>query len=328
MQGHRLRLGRRRHQSRRSAGSRSARRGKGRHDAASVCRARRPAGRGADAGRRRRRSRAGRRQRHPPAADGRRSTTTSTSRDCCSNDGANVNADDFWGRSPLWAAVEYRNLDMNNNDQDSPKDNGVDRAPILDVHQGAARRRAPTSTRARARCRPAGAGSTRSNDVSWVDFTGQTPFLRAALSGDTADDAAAAEAWRRSEPGDVGRHHAADGGGRRELGGGADLHRVAAGAPRRGRALPRARRRRERGQLDGADGAARRREPRLERHHRAAGADAARGSTSRTRKAARRCAGPRACSWPPSAPSASRRRSRCSNSWSREPRIAHAATRD
>src|SRR5688572_31166199 len=37
--------------------------------------------------------------------------------------GANVNGDDFWGRTPLWAAVEYRNLDMNNNDQDSPTDN-------------------------------------------------------------------------------------------------------------------------------------------------------------------------------------------------------------
>ena len=45
--------------------------------------------------------------------------------------GANVNADDFWGRTPLWAAVEYRNLDMNNVEVDAPKDNGVDRAPIL-----------------------------------------------------------------------------------------------------------------------------------------------------------------------------------------------------
>jgi ankyrin repeat protein len=46
--------------------------------------------------------------------------------------GANPNADDFWGRSPLWSAVDYRNLDMNNRDQDSPTDNGVDRGPILD----------------------------------------------------------------------------------------------------------------------------------------------------------------------------------------------------
>jgi hypothetical protein len=75
--------------------------------------------------------------------------------------GANVNADDFWGRTPLWAAVEYRNLDMNNNDQDSPTDNGVDRAPILDDDQGTASTRARTSTRARASCSRFGDGSTR-----------------------------------------------------------------------------------------------------------------------------------------------------------------------
>ena len=42
LQGHRLRLGRRRHQSRRSPRSRTAGRGEGRHDAAAVRRARRP----------------------------------------------------------------------------------------------------------------------------------------------------------------------------------------------------------------------------------------------------------------------------------------------
>ena len=47
--------------------------------------------------------------------------------------GADVNADDFWGRAPLFAAVEYRNLDMNNREQDSPTTNGVDRAPLLDM---------------------------------------------------------------------------------------------------------------------------------------------------------------------------------------------------
>ena len=49
--------------------------------------------------------------------------------------GANPNADDFWGRSPLWAAVDYRNLDMNNRDQDSPTDNGVDRGSDSRLHQ-------------------------------------------------------------------------------------------------------------------------------------------------------------------------------------------------
>jgi len=97
--------------------------------------------------------------------------------------GADVNADDFWGRAPLWAAVEYRNLDMNNREQDSPTDNGVDRAPLLafigelldagaDVN--AQTREVPPSRR----------WLYSLGDVSWVDFTGQTPFLRAALSAD------------------------------------------------------------------------------------------------------------------------------------------------
>jgi ankyrin repeat protein len=99
--------------------------------------------------------------------------------------GANVNADDFWGRTPLWAAVEYRNLDMNNNDQDSPKDNGVDRAPILEFI--AVLLKSGASVNARTRELPPSRRWLYSlNDVSWVDFTGQTPFLRAALSADTA----------------------------------------------------------------------------------------------------------------------------------------------
>ena len=99
--------------------------------------------------------------------------------------GANVNADDFWGRSPLWAAVEYRNLDMNNRDQDSPKDNGVDRAPILDFIALLLDRGANVNARTR-EVPPSRRWLYSLGDVSWVDFTGQTPFLRAALSADTA----------------------------------------------------------------------------------------------------------------------------------------------
>jgi ankyrin repeat protein len=99
--------------------------------------------------------------------------------------GANVNADDFWGRSPLWAAVEYRNLDMNNNDQDSPTDNGVDRAPFLDLLRLLIDKGANVNARTR-ELPPPRRWLYSLNDVSWVDFTGQTPFLRAALSGDTA----------------------------------------------------------------------------------------------------------------------------------------------
>ena len=98
--------------------------------------------------------------------------------------GANVNADDFWGRTPLWAAVEYRNLDMNNNDQDSPTDNGVDRPPFLDLIRLLIDRGANVNARTR-ELPPPRRWLYSLNDVSWVDFTGQTPFLRAALSGDT-----------------------------------------------------------------------------------------------------------------------------------------------
>jgi len=98
--------------------------------------------------------------------------------------GANVNADDFWGRSPLWAAVEYRNLDMNNNDQDSPKDNGVDRAPVLDLIRLLLDKGADVNVRTR-EVPPPRKWLYALNDISWVDFTGQTPLLRAALSGDT-----------------------------------------------------------------------------------------------------------------------------------------------
>jgi ankyrin repeat protein len=99
--------------------------------------------------------------------------------------GANVNGDDFWGRSPLWAAVEYRNLDMNNVEQDAPKDNGVDRAPILVFIKELIDAGANVNARTR-ELPPARRWLYSLNDVSWVDFTGQTPFLRAALSGDTA----------------------------------------------------------------------------------------------------------------------------------------------
>jgi ankyrin repeat protein len=98
--------------------------------------------------------------------------------------GANVNADDFWGRSPLWAAVEYRNLDMNNNDQDAPTDNGVDRAPFLDLIRLLIDKGANVNARTR-EVPPPRRWLYSLNDVSWVDFTGQTPFVRAAFSGDT-----------------------------------------------------------------------------------------------------------------------------------------------
>jgi ankyrin repeat protein len=98
--------------------------------------------------------------------------------------GANVNADDFYGRTPLWAAVEHRNLDMNNRLEDSPTTNNIDRAASLPIIRLLLEKGANVNARTR-EVPPSRKWLYALNDVSWVDFTGQTPFLRAAFSGDT-----------------------------------------------------------------------------------------------------------------------------------------------
>ena len=150
-------------------------------------------------------------------------------------------------------------------------------------------------------------------DVSWVDFTGQTPFLRAALSGDTAAMRLLLE-------------HGADPnlptlGGTTPLMAAAGVNWVVAQTYTES---PQAR-------LDavklclelGADvnaansmgltallGAANRGSNDIIQLL----VDARRATRRQgSRKDGRRCAGRRACSSPRSAPSASRRRSRCSN---------------
>ena len=58
--------------------------------------------------------------------------------------GADIKAVDWYGRTPLWAAVETRNMDVDN----ATFVNSIDRAPFLELIQDAARRAAPTSTSA------------------------------------------------------------------------------------------------------------------------------------------------------------------------------------
>ena len=95
--------------------------------------------------------------------------------------GANVNVMDWYGRTPLWAAVETRNMDVDNAE---PFENGVDRAPVLDVIRVLLERGADPNTRTR-ETPPIRRQMLRvTGSLVWVDFTGQTPFLTAALSGD------------------------------------------------------------------------------------------------------------------------------------------------
>jgi ankyrin len=97
--------------------------------------------------------------------------------------GARINVVDWYGRTPLWAAVETRNMDVDNGE---PFENGVDRAPVLELIQVLLDKGADPNTRTK-EAPPIRRQMLRvTGSLAWVDFTGQTPFLTASLAGDLA----------------------------------------------------------------------------------------------------------------------------------------------
>jgi ankyrin len=96
--------------------------------------------------------------------------------------GADITAVDWYGRTPLWAAVETRNMDLDN----ATFENSIDRAPFFELIQILLERGADPNARTK-EVPPVRSDFLRiTASLSWVDFTGQTPFITAALSGDVA----------------------------------------------------------------------------------------------------------------------------------------------
>jgi len=94
--------------------------------------------------------------------------------------GANIRTADWYGRTALWAAVEARNMDVDN----ATFVNSVNRAPFLPVIRTLLQKGADVNARLtetppiRRHMLPI------TGSLAWVDFTGQTPFIAAALAAD------------------------------------------------------------------------------------------------------------------------------------------------
>ncbi len=92
---------------------------------------------------------------------------------------ADVNADDWYGRTPLWAAVDIRNVELDGelNTQVADREGALGIIRLLLAHGANPNARTRESL-------PGRIWLMQGGSLSWVDFTGQTPFLRAALAGD------------------------------------------------------------------------------------------------------------------------------------------------
>jgi len=88
---------------------------------------------------------------------------------------------DWWGRTALWAAVDARNLAVRSG---APTDeNGVDRQAALEVITALIDGGVDVNARVK-EFPPARRYLLPLASLEWVDFTGQTPFIRAAQAGD------------------------------------------------------------------------------------------------------------------------------------------------
>ena len=92
--------------------------------------------------------------------------------------GASVTSTDWWGRTPLFVALEIRNRDYSRTGE-----HDIDRPAALELMKMILDRGSDPNAQTK-EVYPIRRFVTGLGDLSWVDFTGQTPFLRAALAGD------------------------------------------------------------------------------------------------------------------------------------------------
>jgi len=94
--------------------------------------------------------------------------------------GANLDTQDWYGRSPLWSAVNVRNLYIHN----QTFEHNVDRDAALAIIQSLLEHGVDLNPRTTESPPVRNELLSATGTLEWVDFTGQTPFLTAALAGD------------------------------------------------------------------------------------------------------------------------------------------------
>jgi ankyrin repeat protein len=95
--------------------------------------------------------------------------------------GADIKKTDWYGRTALFTAVETRNMDVDNG---PPFENGITRAPFLPLIQLLLDKGADPNVRTAEQLPIRNQFLRTTGTLEWVDFTGMTPFIYAARSGD------------------------------------------------------------------------------------------------------------------------------------------------